>query len=49
MHGVTMKFMLSEICICISRLIMGPINLPKIQRPAPNTKHKKGGMNKVTY
>jgi hypothetical protein len=41
--------MLSEICICINRLIMGPTNFPKIQRPTPNPKHKKGNMKQVTY
>lgn len=40
--------MLSEICICISRLIVGPIDLPKIQHPIPNPKHKKGDMQQVT-
>ena len=40
---------MSQICICISRLILGPINLPKIQRPTPNPKHKKGEMQQVTY
>lgn len=41
--------MLSEICISFSRLIMGPINLPKIQHPTPHSKHKKCNMKQVTY